>query len=117
MRNLHEIFRKDVTYDNIKSHKKTGFHPLFSRYIFGKTTGESQTDPPVVLGLKCKFETFESWVKNSPNSSRVSSSSNFASFFSVMTHNFCVYFWLKHNIPSIKVAHESTNFQTSYCSH
>ena len=34
MKNVNEIFRKDVTYDNIKSHKKSkkaGFHPLFSQ--------------------------------------------------------------------------------------
>ena len=36
-----EIFRKDVTYDNIKSHKKPGFQPLLRRYIYGKTTGGS----------------------------------------------------------------------------
>ena len=28
----------DVTYDNMKSHKKPGFHPLFKRYTFRKTT-------------------------------------------------------------------------------
>ena len=28
-----------MTYDNIKGHKKPGFHPLFKRYIFQKTTG------------------------------------------------------------------------------
>ena len=27
-----------MPYDNIKSHKKTGFHPLSKRYIFRKTT-------------------------------------------------------------------------------
>ena len=52
MRNLNEIFRKDVTYDNIQSHKKAGFHPLFRRYIFGKTAEVGQIDPPAVLGLK-----------------------------------------------------------------
>ena len=36
---FHDIFRKDVTYDYIKSHKKPGFHPLFRKYIFQKTTG------------------------------------------------------------------------------
>ena len=41
VRNLNEIFRKDLTYDNIKSHKKPGFHPLFRGCIFGKTTGGS----------------------------------------------------------------------------
>ena len=29
MINLNEIFRKDGPYDNIKIHKKPGFHPLF----------------------------------------------------------------------------------------
>ena len=38
-RNFNETFRKNVTYDNIKSHKKSEFHPLFRRYIFEKTTG------------------------------------------------------------------------------
>ena len=28
MRNLNEVLRKDVTYDNIKSHKKPGLDPL-----------------------------------------------------------------------------------------
>ena len=39
MLNLNEILRKDVTYDNIKSHKKSGTHPLSRRYIFGKAKG------------------------------------------------------------------------------
>ena len=34
LRNFNENLRKDVTYDNIKSRKKPGFHPLFRRYIF-----------------------------------------------------------------------------------
>ena len=38
-RNFNEIFRKDLTDDNIKSHKKPGFHPLFRRYNFQNTTG------------------------------------------------------------------------------
>ena len=41
LRIFNEIFRKDVTYDNIKSHRKTRFHPLFGRYIFGKTSSGS----------------------------------------------------------------------------
>ena len=40
LRNFNEVFRKGVTYDNIKSYKKPEFHPLFIRYIFGKTTRE-----------------------------------------------------------------------------
>ena len=55
-RNFREIFGKDVPYDNIKSHKKAGFHPLFGRYIFRKTTGgeggrEVKLTPPAVLVL------------------------------------------------------------------
>ena len=48
-----KFFRKDVPYDNFKSHKKPGFHHLFRRYNFQKTTGEGgQIDPPsAVLGL------------------------------------------------------------------
>ena len=48
---------------------------------------------------------------------QVNSSSNVASFFSVMTHNSSIRFWLKHNILSTKVAHQSANFQTCHCSH
>ena len=33
MRNFNEVFRKDVTYDNIKIHKKTGVQLLFRRCI------------------------------------------------------------------------------------
>ena len=45
MRNFNEFFRKDVTYDNIKSHGKQGFYPRFRRYVFGKTTGEGGERP------------------------------------------------------------------------
>ena len=48
---------------------------------------------------------------------QVSFSSKFASFFSVVTHNSSVLLWLKHNILSTKVAHQSANFQTYHCSH
>ena len=41
-----------MTYDNIKSHKKPGFQTLFRRYIFRKTTGRGQIDPPTILGLR-----------------------------------------------------------------
>ena len=52
LRNFNEICRKDVNYDNIKSHKKPGFHPLFRRNIFRKTTGEVKLiSSPAVLGL------------------------------------------------------------------
>ena len=48
LRNSNETFRKDVTYYNIKSHKKAGLHTLPRRYIFGKTTGGN---PPAFSGL------------------------------------------------------------------
>ena len=35
--NCNGVFRKDVAYDNIKSHKKAGFHSLSRKHIFGKT--------------------------------------------------------------------------------
>ena len=54
LRNFNEIFRKDVTYDNIKSHKNPGFHPLFRRCIFRKTTRGGRIDLPAVLGLSNK---------------------------------------------------------------
>ena len=38
MSNFNEIFRKDMTYDNIKSLKKPGLYPLCIRYFFRKNT-------------------------------------------------------------------------------
>ena len=43
-----------MLYDNIKSHRKSEFHPPFKRHIFRKTTGGGQFDfppYPAVLGL------------------------------------------------------------------
>ena len=37
LRNSNEIFRKDVTYDNIKSHKRADLHPFSKKHIFGRT--------------------------------------------------------------------------------
>ena len=48
---------------------------------------------------------------------QISSSSNIASLFSVMKHNSSVLFWLKHNILSTKVVHQSAHFQTCHCLH
>ena len=45
LRNFNEISWKDVTYDNIKSHKNRGFHPLFRKYIFQKNTGGLKLTP------------------------------------------------------------------------
>ena len=44
-----------MTYDNIKSHKEPGFHPLFRGYTFQKTTGAgggAQIDPPSRFRVK-----------------------------------------------------------------
>ena len=38
MRNFNVVFRKDVTYDNIKSHKKQGFPFSLKKYISEKIT-------------------------------------------------------------------------------
>ena len=47
MRIFNEIFRKDVTYDNIKSHKKTVVHPFSTKLFFGKTTGGVKWNNPL----------------------------------------------------------------------
>ena len=38
LRNFNEIFRKNVTYDHIKSHKKPGLNPFSEKHISGNTT-------------------------------------------------------------------------------
>ena len=38
LRNFTKVFRKDVTYDNIKRLNKSGHHSLSRRYIFGKNS-------------------------------------------------------------------------------
>ena len=62
LRTFNENLRKDVTYDNIKSHKKSGFHLLYRRYIFRKATermgwrgggGWGEIDP--VSGFRIKL--------------------------------------------------------------
>ena len=39
--NFNEIFRKDVAFDQIKCHKKPGFHPFSRKHIIGKAIGGS----------------------------------------------------------------------------
>ena len=39
LRNVNEIFRKNVSYDNIKSRQNPGLYPLSRKSSFGKTTG------------------------------------------------------------------------------
>ena len=58
MRNFNEIFRKDVPYDNFKSHKKPGFHPLFRRYNFQKTSGGIKLTPTPFLPSRFRVKYF-----------------------------------------------------------
>ena len=56
LRNFIEIFRKDfrkdVTYDNIKSHKKPGLHLFSEKKHFWKNHRRGgQIVPPAILGL------------------------------------------------------------------
>ena len=44
--NFKEFFRKDVTHDNIKNHKKARLHHLSRTYIFGKNTRKRVTLTP-----------------------------------------------------------------------
>ena len=44
MSNFSKIFR-NVTYDNIKSHKKAGLHTFYRKYIFRKTSGGVKLTP------------------------------------------------------------------------
>ena len=39
VKNFNEIFIKNVSYDNIKSHKNSRFYPLSRIQSFGNTTG------------------------------------------------------------------------------
>ena len=48
---FNETFRKNVTYDNTKSHQKSGLHPRSRKHNFEKTTGRGfkLTPPPLTL--------------------------------------------------------------------
>ena len=48
--NSNEIFRKDVTYDDIKGQKKKGLTFTLEDTLFQKPHG-GKIDPPAVLGL------------------------------------------------------------------
>ena len=65
--NFHD--RSDLQYYNIKSHKQTGFHPLF--FLFLKKTQRGRRGAPAILGLirKEKLATIPKancWSKNPP---------------------------------------------------
>ena len=57
-RNFNEIFRKDVTYDNIKSYKKPEPHPLFKPSLketfLEKRQGVQVDAPPSLFRVKNK---------------------------------------------------------------
>ena len=52
--NFNELLLKNVTHNNVKSHKKTGRHTRSRKYIFGKTIGEGvgQIDPASFFRVK-----------------------------------------------------------------
>ena len=53
---LHNFFfRKNVNYDNIKSHKAPGSRRLLRRYLFQKTTGEGGGGEGVKLTPPSRF--------------------------------------------------------------
>ena len=57
LRHFNEIFRKDVTYDNIKSQQENqDSTPLSRRSTFGKTTG-GQFDEMSFLSMQMSFLT------------------------------------------------------------
>ena len=41
-----------MTFNDIKSHKKLELHPLYRKYVFGKTQGRGQYDPTSYLRVK-----------------------------------------------------------------
>ena len=51
LRNFNEIFRKDVTYDNIKIYKIAELHSLSRKYIFEKHRRIKLT-PPIFFRVK-----------------------------------------------------------------
>ena len=53
MSNFNEIFRRNVPYDNINSHKKPRLHLFLVKGIFGKTGGGGNCSPSAFsfLGL------------------------------------------------------------------
>ena len=54
-----KIFTKDVVYDNIKGHKKPGFHSLSLENMFGKKQGVSNWSTSllrVTICFNCCFE-------------------------------------------------------------
>ena len=70
--NFNEIFGKDVTYDNVKSHKKRGLYPLSRRCSFGKTTRRRGSKFPydcfpIFLNCVCVRTAYTIWIKIQTN--------------------------------------------------
>ena len=58
MSSFNEISSKDVTNDNIKSHKKPGLHPFSEKHIFGKTPGGVKLTPSLFRVKHCIYTSF-----------------------------------------------------------
>ena len=50
--NFNEVFRKNVTYGNLRSQKNPGPDPRSRKNFFRKTTGGRQIDSPSLFRLK-----------------------------------------------------------------
>ena len=62
--NFNGIFRKNVTYDNIRSHQKSGLCPLSRKHNFGKTTrGRGQIASTTFLGFRYRHNTTKLYVE------------------------------------------------------
>ena len=82
-------------------------------YFFSSNIINFSPKDPIKVQILRLSSVGSKFAKSLISFSKVSSSSNFASFFSVIIHNSSVPFWLKHNLLLIKVAHQSENFQFS----
>ena len=51
LRNFNETFRKYVSYDNIKCHKKAGLQPLSGKHIISVETTGWPPPPPLPLAF------------------------------------------------------------------
>ena len=60
--NFNKISKKDLTFVDIKRHKK-GFLPLSRRYIFGKATVERKYYPPYLSSFKPKRRALRAILK------------------------------------------------------
>ena len=63
LRNLNDIYRKDLTFDNVISHKNQSFTHSSEETILKKSQGVGKLTlpPPVILGLNKFF--FCHWFK------------------------------------------------------